>query len=259
MEIHGPKKFTTNEYTDIKKILGVISGKGGVGKSFVCQNLAVQLRRQGYKVGILDADITGPSVPSAFGIGGQVYSDGKNITPAESATGIKVVSVNLILDRPTDPVLWRAPVVGSAISQFYENVNWGELDYLLVDMPPGTSDVALTVYQSLPVDGVVIVSSPQDLVEMIVEKAIKMAKMMTVPVVGLVENMAYFKCPHCGEITYLYGESKLRALASKYDIRATLQIPMDSMYSRFIDEGQVEHLNLEGMDHFAKDVGACMI
>lgn len=249
------EKFKVNENSNIKHTIGIVSGKGGVGKSFVCQSLASELSRQGYKVGILDADITGPSVPSAFGVAGKVSSDGTNINPAITSTGIKLVSVNLILPNTTDPVLWRAPVVGSAISQFYQNVNWGEIDYLLVDMPPGTSDVQLTVYQSIPLDGVVIVSTPQDLVQMIVEKAVNMANMMNVKILGLVENMSYFKCPHCDEITYIYGESKISAEAQKHGILNTLTLPIDSHYSRMVDEGLIESLNLEGMSEFAKSLG----
>lgn len=249
------QKFKVNENSNVKHTIGIVSGKGGVGKSFVCQSLASELSRQGYKVGILDADITGPSVPSAFGISEKVLSDGKNINPAVTSTGIKLVSVNLILQNTTDPVLWRAPVVGSAISQFYQNVNWGELDYLLVDMPPGTSDVQLTVYQSIPLDGVVIISTPQDLVQMIVEKAVKMAQMMNVKILGLVENMSYFKCGHCGEVTYIYGESKIESEAAKHEIKNTLKLPIDPDFSRLVDEGLIESLKLDGMEDFAKSLG----
>lgn len=249
------EKFKVNSNSNVKHTIGIVSGKGGVGKSFVCQSLASELSRQGYKVGILDADITGPSVPSAFGVSGKVTSDGTDINPAITSTGIKLVSVNLILPNTTDPVLWRAPVVGSAISQFYQNVNWGEIDYLLVDMPPGTSDVQLTVYQSIPLDGVIIVSTPQDLVQMIVEKAVNMAHMMNVKILGLVENMSYFKCPHCDEITYIYGESKIDAEAEKHGINNTLKLPIDPQYSRLVDEGLIESLILEEMEGFVKNLG----
>ncbi|MGO1580726.1 MAG: Mrp/NBP35 family ATP-binding protein [Peptoniphilaceae bacterium] len=244
------KKFKTNENSNIKNIIAVVSGKGGVGKSFVCANIATELARQGKSVGILDADITGPSVPKMFGIEGQAYSDGKNIIPVESETGIKLMSVNLILEDPSQPVLWRGPIIGNAISQFFENANWGDLDYLLIDMPPGTGDVALTIFQSLPLDGIIIVSSPQDLVNLIVEKAVNMAKLMGIKIFGLVENMSYFKCPHCDEITYIYGESKVDKEADKFNIKSRAKLPINSDYAKLIDQGKVHEIEIDELKEF---------
>ncbi|WP_036730034.1 Mrp/NBP35 family ATP-binding protein [Peptoniphilus mikwangii] len=244
------QKYNVNNNSKVSKIIGVVSGKGGVGKSFVCANLATELSRRGYKVGILDADITGPSVPKAFGISEKVTSDGENINPAITDGNIKIMSVNLILNNPGQPVLWRAPIVGSAIAQFFENVNWGELDYLFVDMPPGTGDVALTVFQSLPLDGVVIVTSPQDLVTMIVEKAVNMARMMNIRILGLVENMSYFKCPHCDEVTYIYGESKVKQEAQKFGIEAIATLPINKDFASLVDEGKAELINVDELKSF---------
>ena len=207
----GPAGFKQNEYTKIHHVIGVISGKGGVGKSFVCGSLAVELARSGARVGILDADITGPSIPKMLGLAGERATAVNDIpAPATTKGGIEVMSANLVLENETDPIVWRGPVIAGALRQFFEECAWGELDYLLVDMPPGTGDVPLTVFQSLPIEGVVVVSSPQDLVQMVVGKAFNMASMMSVPVLGLVENMAYVTCPHCGEKTGRTGQATLR-------------------------------------------------
>ena len=247
-------KFKSNENSNIKHVIGVISGKGGVGKSFVTSTIASELRRQGKSVGILDADITGPSIPKSFGLTDPAVSDGKNILPSVTMTGIKIMSINLILEDPTQPVLWRGPILGNALSQFYENVNWGDLDYLLIDMPPGTGDVALTVFQSMPVDGVVIVTSPQDLVSMIVAKAVNMTKAMGVKVLGLVENMSYFKCPCCGEITNIYGDSQLDKEAEKYSIENKIQLPIDKSFAEKVDAGKVEEIEIGEMKDFVKNL-----
>ena len=239
----------TNKRNSIKKIIAVHSGKGGVGKSFVTCMLASVLAKKGYKVGILDADITGPSIPTAFGIKENLVGDGELMFPAISKTGIKFVSINLLIDDKTQPVAWRGPVLGGAIKQFYQDVLWEEIDFLLVDMPPGTGDVALTVFQSLPVDGVVIVSTPQDLVSMIVGKAVNLAKMMDINVVGLVENMAYMKCECCGNPLYPFGPSKLNDVANEYNIKPLASLPIIPTLNQQIDAGKIEDIEYPYLDN----------
>ena len=236
-----PPSFDLNPFSSIKHVVGVVSGKGGVGKSLVTGILARELAAQGNKVGILDADITGPSVPRMFGLAqSKAMGMGELIVPVTTAGGIKVMSANLVLEHEDDPVLWRGPILAGAIRQFWAETYWEDLDYLLVDMPPGTGDVALTVFQSLPIDGVVIVSSPQDLVQMVVGKAVNMASMMDVPVFGLVENMAYFTCPHCNEKVEPYGPSRLEATATHYGIAALDQLPIDQCFAEACDKGTAE-------------------
>ena len=243
--LHGKKKepqppagFELNQHSSVKHVIGVVSGKGGVGKSFVTGILATNLARAGKRVGILDGDITGPSIPRMFGISDErSYGVEEQLIPIEDANGIKIMSANLVLQNETDPVLWRGPVVAGAIQQFYSQCNWGDLDYLLIDMPPGTGDVALTVFQSLPVEGVVIVSSPQDLVQMVVGKAVRMAEMMHVPVLGLIENMAYITCPHCDERIEPYGPSKLAETAAAFNLKPLGQLPMDATFAQIVDKG----------------------
>ena len=243
--LHGKKKepqppagFELNQHSSVKHVIGVVSGKGGVGKSFVTGILATNLARAGKRVGILDGDITGPSIPRMFGISDErSYGVEEQLIPIEDANGIKIMSANLVLQNETDPVLWRGPVVAGAIQQFYSQCNWGDLDYLLIDMPPGTGDVALTVFQSLPVEGVVIVSSPQDLVQMVVGKAVRMAEMMHVPVLGLIENMAYITCPHCDERIEPYGPSKLAETAAAFNLKPLGQLPMDAIFAQIADKG----------------------
>ena len=243
--LHGKKKepqppagFELNQHSSVKHVIGVVSGKGGVGKSFVTGILATNLARAGKRVGILDGDITGPSIPRMFGISHErSYGVDEQLIPIEDANGIKIMSANLVLQNETDPVLWRGPVVAGAIQQFYSQCNWGDLDYLLIDMPPGTGDVALTVFQSLPVEGVVIVSSPQDLVQMVVGKAVRMAEMMHVPVLGLIENMAYITCPHCDERIEPYGPSKLAETAAAFNLKPLGQLPMDATFAQIADKG----------------------
>lgn len=240
--------FDLNEFSRIHHVVGVISGKGGVGKSLVTGILARELSRQGHKVGILDADITGPSIPRMFGLANEkAMGMGNLIVPATTAGGMKVMSANLVLEHEDDPVIWRGPVLAGAIRQFWAETYWEELDYLLVDMPPGTGDVPLTVFQSLPIEGVVIVSSPQDLVQMVVGKAANMAAMMDVPVYGLVENMAYFTCPHCGERVEPYGPSRLEETAKRYGIRALGQLPIDGGFATACDEGKAEEMLPDGL------------
>ena len=243
--LHGKKKepqppagFELNQHSSVEHVIGVVSGKGGVGKSFVTGILATNLARAGKRVGILDGDITGPSIPRMFGISDErSYGVEEQLIPIEDANGIKIMSANLVLQNETDPVLWRGPVVAGAIQQFYSQCNWGDLDYLLIDMPPGTGDVALTVFQSLPVEGVVIVSSPQDLVQMVVGKAVRMAEMMHVPVLGLIENMAYIACPHCDERIEPYGPSKLAETAAAFNLKPLGQLPMDATFAQIADKG----------------------
>ncbi len=243
-----------NKDSHIKHIIGVVSGKGGVGKSMVTSLLAVELKKQGYSVGILDSDITGPSIPKAFGLGEGVEGKEDVMFPPLTKSGIEVMSINLLMKDPTQPVVWRGPVLGSAIKQFYSDVLWGELDYLLIDMPPGTGDVALTVFQSIPVDGVIIVSTPQDLVKMIVGKAVSMCNQMDIKIVGLVENMAYYKCPCCQNPLYPFGPSKLDDVAATYDLKPLASLPIDSNVAKLVDEGKVEDADTSSFKNIAKSV-----
>ena len=226
-----------NAYSNIKHVIGVVSGKGGVGKSFVTSSLAVQMAKAGYKVGILDADITGPSIPKMFGAHGQLVGDEKGMYPYETKEGIKIVSINLLMEDEEAPVVWRGPVIAGAVKQFWNEAVWGDVDYLFVDMPPGTGDVPLTVFQSLPVDGIVIVTSPQELVQMIVKKAFPMANMMHIPVLGLVENFSYLKCPDCGKKIALFGESNIDEVAAKEGTRVLGKLPLDPAYAKAADAG----------------------
>ena len=233
-----------NRESKIKRVIAVASGKGGVGKSFVTTMLAVTAMRQGLKVGILDADITGPSIPKAFGITGGTWQSEAGIEPARSTGGIRVMSLNMLVEHPDEPVVWRGSLIAGCVKQFWTDVHWGELDLLIVDMPPGTGDVPLTVFQSLPVDGVVVVSSPQELVEMIVGKSVKMCEMMKKPVLGLVENMSYFVCPKCQERHEIYGESKALALSEHFKIPKFAKLPIDPEFAHMVDNGAAEHITL---------------
>ena len=223
----------------VGKVYGVVSGKGGVGKSMVTSQLAVTMRRRGHQVGILDADITGPSIPKAFGIHGRAAATQDAILPVITGTGIQLMSVNLLLEHETDPVIWRGPVIGGVVTQFWTDVLW-DVDYLLVDMPPGTGDVTLSVFQSIPLSGIVVVASPQELVGMVVEKAVKMAEKMAVPIVGLVENMSYLVCPDCGRKIYLFGEGRSAEAAKKHGIPLLTQMPIDPQLAALTDEGRIE-------------------
>ncbi len=234
-----PKKASVLEDTNIKKIVAVLSGKGGVGKSMVTSLLACELNRMGKKVGILDSDITGPSIAKIFGFEGEIYGDDKGIFPYENESGIKSVSINMMLEDKESPVLWRGPILGGVINQFYSEVHWGDLDYLLIDMPPGTGDVALTVFQSLPVDEVVMVTTPSKLVSMVVAKAINMTKEVKVPVVGLVENMAYVKCQACGKDIEIYSEDDTANVASKYNLEVLAKLPIDPSLTKLVDNGEI--------------------
>lgn len=230
-----------NTASKIKKVIGVVSGKGGVGKSMITSLLAVTMRRRGYKTAILDADITGPSIPRAFGLkSGNVTGSELGMFPAMTKTGIEVMSLNLLMDDETKPVVWRGPVIAGTVKQFWSEVVWNEVDYMFVDMPPGTGDVPLTVFQSLPLDGIVIVSSPQELVSMIVEKAVNMAELMDIRVLGLVENYSYIVCPDCGKVIKPYGDSKIEELAAKYSTEVLAKLPIDPDLASLADKGVIE-------------------
>lgn len=234
-----------NKYSTIKHVFAVMSGKGGVGKSSITACLATALSQKGYQVGVMDADITGPSIPTAFGIHGRAMGDGESIFPEITAGGVKVISLNLLLENPGDPVIWRGSLLAGVVKQFWSDVRWGELDYLLIDMPPGTGDVPLTVFQSIPVDGILVVTSPQDLVSLIVTKAVRMADMMHKPILGLIENYSYFQCPNCGERHSIFGESKLEKVAADLGLKVLAQLPMDPELAQAIDRGQVESIETE--------------
>ena len=230
-----------NQASNVKHVIGVVSGKGGVGKSLVTSMLAVTMQRRGYKAAILDADITGPSIPKAFGLkSGNVQGNDLGMFPVMTKTGIEVMSLNLLVDDETKPVVWRGPVIAGTVKQFWSDVVWNDVDYMFVDMPPGTGDVPLTVFQSLPLDGIVIVTSPQELVSMIVEKAVNMASMMNIPVLGLVENMSYLPCPDCGKKIEIFGHSKADELAKNYGIYSTAKLPVDPKISLCADNGRIE-------------------
>lgn len=229
-----------NPFSKIKKVIAVVSGKGGVGKSLVTASLARMMREQGFQVGILDADVTGPSIPKMYGIHEKAKGDEAGIFPCEAKDGTRIMSVNLLLENESDPVIWRGPVIAGVVTQFWTDVMWGELDYLFVDMPPGTGDVPLTVFQSLPVDGVIVVSAPQTLVGMIVTKAVRMAEMMDIPVIGLVENYSYFRCPDCGGEHPVFGESTIDALGTQLSLRVLAKLPIDPALARAVDAGKVE-------------------
>lgn len=229
-----------NSRSQINKVIAVMSGKGGVGKSLVTSLLAAKLKKKGYKVGILDADITGPSIPKMFGLNETANGDGNGLYPVETSSGIKVMSVNLLLEDEEEPVIWRGPVISSVVKQFWSDVYWGELDYLLIDMPPGTGDVPLTVFQSIPVDGAIIVTSPQDLVRLIVKKAYNMVVKMDIPVMGIVENYSYIECPDCGKKIAVFGESKIDEIASEIGVELLGKLPIVPAIAKLADEGRFD-------------------
>jgi len=229
-----------HEMSSIKKVIGVVSGKGGVGKSLVTSMLAVTMNRMGYHTAILDADITGPSVPKIFGVREKATGTEFGLLPVKSKTGIDIMSVNLLLENETDPVVWRGPMIGNMVKQFWTDVIWSDVDFMFIDMPPGTGDVPLTVFQSIAVDGIVVVTSPQELVSMIVSKAVRMAEMMNIPVIGLVENMSYYKCPDCGSEHRIFGESHIDEVAEKYNLKVLAKLPVDHKISAACDKGMIE-------------------
>ncbi len=240
-----------HELSNIKKVIGVVSGKGGVGKSLVTSLLAVTMNRRGFKSAVLDADITGPSIPKAFGIKEKAMGTESGIIPCRTKTGIEVMSVNLLLENDTDPVVWRGPVIAGAVKQFWTDVIWNDVDFMFVDMPPGTGDVPLTVFQSLPVDGIVIVASPQELVGMIVEKAVKMADLMNIPIIALAENMAYFECPDCGKKHHIFGESHIEEIAEKHSVDTVSQIPINNKLAAAVDAGAIELFEGDWLENIA--------
>ncbi|MDD7290070.1 MAG: Mrp/NBP35 family ATP-binding protein [Clostridiales bacterium] len=243
-----------NKYSSIKHVYAIMSGKGGVGKSSVTASLATAMAKKGFKVGIMDADITGPSIPKAFGLNTRAVGDGESIFPEFTLGGIKVMSLNLLLENPADPVIWRGSLLGGVVKQFWSDVNWGELDYLFIDMPPGTGDVPLTVFQSIPVDGIVVVTAPQDLVSLIVTKAVRMADMMHKPILGVVENYSYFQCDKCGEKHYIFGQSNLDQVAASLGVKVLAQIPMDPAMAQAMDQGAVENLEHNYLDPVADQI-----
>ena len=240
--------------SSIKKVIGVVSGKGGVGKSMTSAMLAVLLNRRGYKTGVLDADITGPSIPKLFGIHGRAHADEVGCYPVQSRTGIDVMSVNLLLEHESDPVVWRGPIIAGTVKQFWQEVIWKDVDFLFVDMPPGTGDVPLTVFQTLPVDGIVIVSSPQELVGMIVGKAVQMAQMMHVPILGLVENMSYAVCPDCGKHINVFGDSHVDETGKKYHLPVLAKMPLNPEFAKEADAGMIEMFAGDYLDNAAQTV-----
>ena len=236
----GPKFEAPHKDSHVKHVIGIVSGKGGVGKSIVTSMLTTVMQRRDYKCAILDADVTGPSIPKAFGTKGDILSTGDGLLPLETKTGIKMISVNLLLEEETRPVVWRGPVIAGTVKQFWTDVVWGDVDYMFIDMPPGTGDVPLTVFQSIKLDGIVIVTTPQDLVSMIVGKAVNMANLMNIPVVGLIENMSYVKCPDCGRELHVFGKSKAEEVCAKYDIPLLARMPIDERLASLIDHGVIE-------------------
>lgn len=235
-DMHLPQ----NEYSNVRRVIGVVSGKGGVGKSFVTSLLASAMQSKGHASAILDADVTGPSIPKAFGVNERVAGTEIGMIPVQSKTGIRIMSVNLLLENDEAPVVWRGPVISGVIQQFWNEVAWGDVDYMFVDMPPGTGDVPLTVFQSLPLDGIVVVTTPQDLVTMIVKKAYNMANMMNIPILGIVENMSYLECPDCGKKISVFGESKIDEVASSMNLPVLAKLPIDSKNANLVDKGAVE-------------------
>lgn len=244
----NPFAVPMNEYSDIRKVIGVVSGKGGVGKSLVTSLLAASMNKKGHQVAILDADITGPSIPRAFGLKEKALVSEECIYPAVTENGIEVMSLNLINSEETAPVVWRGPVIAGAVKQFWSDVRWGDVDYMFVDMPPGTGDVPLTVFQSLPLAGIVVVTSPQDLVSMIVSKAINMANMMDIPVLGIVENYSYLECPDCGKKISVFGESKVEAMAQEFAIDTYAKIPISTEIAKLVDSGCAPSVNADFLD-----------
>ncbi len=248
------EKAKMNDRSHVKKVVAVLSGKGGVGKSFITSYLAVSLRRKGYKVGVLDADVTGPSIPKAFGIKEKAMGDEGLIYPIDTRSGIKIMSANCLLEDDSEPIIWRGVLLGNLVKQFYEDVLWEELDYLLIDMPPGTGDIALTTFQMIPIDDLIIVTSPQDLVSLVVTKAIKMARMMNINVLGVVENMSYLKCPKCEEKIPVFGESHLDEFAKKMDFKVIGKLPIVSNNATKVDNGEIESVDIPEFESITKAV-----
>lgn len=243
------------EGSKVKKVIGIVSGKGGVGKSLVTSLLSCKVQKDGFRTAILDADITGPSIPESFGVGQQrATGNGESLNPVVTEKGIQLMSMNFLLENENDPVIWRGPIIAGAVKQFWTDVVWDDVDFMFVDMPPGTGDVPLTVFQSLPIDGIIVVSSPQQLVRVIVEKAVKMANMMNIPILGLVENMSYVKCPDCQKEIYVFGKSNIEQIAENFNIPVLARIPMEQTTSAAVDAGDIESLDIEYLDEAAKKI-----
>lgn len=243
------------EGSKVKKVIGIVSGKGGVGKSLVTSLLSCKIQKDGFRTAILDADITGPSIPESFGVGQQrATGNGESLNPVVTEKGIQLMSMNFLLENENDPVIWRGPIIAGAVKQFWTDVIWDDVDFMFVDMPPGTGDVPLTVFQSLPIDGIIVVSSPQQLVRVIVEKAVKMANMMNIPILGLVENMSYVKCPDCQKEIYVFGKSNIEQIAQNFNIPVLARIPMEQTTSAAVDAGDIESLDIEYLDEAAKKI-----
>jgi Mrp family chromosome partitioning ATPase len=243
------------EGSKVKKVIGIVSGKGGVGKSLVTSLLSCKVQKDGFRTAILDADITGPSIPESFGVGQQrATGNGESLNPVVTEKGIQLMSMNFLLENENDPVIWRGPIIAGAVKQFWTDVIWDDVDFMFVDMPPGTGDVPLTVFQSLPIDGIIVVSSPQQLVRVIVEKAVKMANMMNIPILGLVENMSYVKCPDCQKEIYVFGKSNIEQIAQNFNIPVLARIPMEQTTSAAVDAGDIESLDTEYLDEAAKKI-----
>ena len=248
------QKAKLNDRSSIKRVIGILSGKGGVGKSYVTSLIASSLQKKGYRVGILDADVTGPSIPKAFGIHGNAYGEDSLIYPLESKTGIKVISANVLLEDESEPIIWRGSLLSNLVKQFYEDVLWEDLDYLLIDMPPGTGDITLTTFQMLPVNDLIIVTSPQDLVSLIVTKAIKMANLMNIKVLGVVENMSYLVCPDCGKHINVFGESHLEEFAKEMNFKVLGRLPLNPENTKLVDQGKVEMVDLPEIEEVVKNI-----
>ena len=254
----GEQDFSAkaNPKSHVKRVIGIVSGKGGVGKSLITSLSAVMMQRKGYSVGIMDADMTGPSIPMGFGVHDHATANADGILPNETKSGIKLTSVNLFLDDETEPVIWRGAVVANTVKQFWTDVVWGDVDYMFVDMPPGTGDVPLTIFQSLPVDGIIVVASPQELVGMIVTKAVRMAEMMNIPILGIVENMSWFQCDKCGEKHFIYGKSRLEEVAAKFGLKILARLPIRPDVAASVDAGQVEDVDFPEMAEAAAQIAA---
>lgn len=248
-------KEKLNEMSLVRKVIGVVSGKGGVGKSLVTSLMASAMKRRGYQIAILDADVTGPSIPKAFGIAGKATGDEFGIFPMRSPGGVEIMSINLLLEDDADPVVWRGPLIAGTVKQFWTDVIWGNVDLMFIDMPPGTGDVPLTVFQSLPVDGIIIVTSPQELVSMIVSKAVRMARMMNIPILGLVENMSYFRCPDNGKDYKIFGDSHLESIAEEYNLPVLGKLPIDPAMAVACDQGRIEFYETDLLDSLADVLG----
>jgi len=255
-ERKAPMDFSEklHELSSVKKVIGIVSGKGGVGKSLVTSMLAAKMNRNGFKTAILDADITGPSIPKAFGLKGKAGANEIGWYPVKSRTGIEIMSVNLLLDNDTDPVIWRGPVIAGTVKQFWTDVIWSNIDYMFVDMPPGTGDVPLTVFQSIAIDGIVIVTSPQELVGMVVSKAVKMAEKMNIPIIGIVENMSYFKCDACEKEHRIFGESHIEKIAEEHNLKILAKLPMSPEIARACDNGAIENIENDWFDKLVETI-----